>query len=278
MDIPSYILGTKSSGGGGGGGSKIPRRIIVVENGEINTTANRETLQAIYNDYINNKIEFDGIYLKDVSQDYSQEPVYYALSYIHADSQAMQLKFYDTNITNQNTQIIQVGCNVYNSEVNYVVLLKQNIGVANGEITIDIQNSSSASLLDEVSKTITNNKDKILKVYVKDGSLFMSEGYIQVINTNNNYTPVASYTGNFGDTYTTVQINGSWNVGRTEYTASSIQTTTLNINKSLAVNNTTAFIPTGNYNPATKKYVDDQVGAINTVLATLTTPSNNGGE
>ena len=29
----------------------------------------------------------------------------------------------------------------------------------------------------------------------------------------------------------------------------------------LAKNNTTAFTPTGDYNPATKKYVDDQVSA-----------------
>lgn len=33
------------------------------------------------------------------------------------------------------------------------------------------------------------------------------------------------------------------------------------------------YTPTGDYNPATKKYVDDQVGNINTVLATLTTVS-----
>lgn len=45
----------------------------------------------------------------------------------------------------------------------------------------------------------------------------------------------------------------------------------------LPTDNTTSYTPTGDYNPATKKYVDDQVGSINTVLATLTTPSNNGG-
>ena len=45
----------------------------------------------------------------------------------------------------------------------------------------------------------------------------------------------------------------------------------------LGKNNTESFIPTGDYNPATKKYVDDSintiVGSINTVLATLTTPT-----
>lgn len=45
----------------------------------------------------------------------------------------------------------------------------------------------------------------------------------------------------------------------------------------LPINNTVSYTPTADYNPATKKYVDDLVGNINTVLATLTTPSNNGG-
>ena len=41
----------------------------------------------------------------------------------------------------------------------------------------------------------------------------------------------------------------------------------------LPTNNMWSYTPTGDYNPATKKYVDDQVGNINTVLATLTTVS-----
>lgn len=50
----------------------------------------------------------------------------------------------------------------------------------------------------------------------------------------------------------------------------------------IPTNNETAFTPTGDYNPSTKKYVDDSIssviGNINTILATLTTPSNGGGE
>lgn len=41
----------------------------------------------------------------------------------------------------------------------------------------------------------------------------------------------------------------------------------------LNISNEIEYTPTGDYNPATKKYVDDQVGNINTVLATLTTVS-----
>ena len=44
-------------------------------------------------------------------------------------------------------------------------------------------------------------------------------------------------------------------------------------NEVLTKTNTTSYTPTKDYNPATKKYVDDQVGNINTVLATLTTVS-----
>lgn len=41
----------------------------------------------------------------------------------------------------------------------------------------------------------------------------------------------------------------------------------------LAKDNASEYTPTGDYNPATKQYVDNQVGNINTVLATLTTVS-----
>lgn len=41
----------------------------------------------------------------------------------------------------------------------------------------------------------------------------------------------------------------------------------------LTKTNTTSYTPTADYHPATKKYVDDQVGNINTILATLTTVS-----
>ena len=50
---------------------------------------------------------------------------------------------------------------------------------------------------------------------------------------------------------------------------------------SLASYNRETFIPRNDYDPATKKYVDDSIstaiGNINTVLATLTTPTSNGG-
>jgi hypothetical protein len=49
----------------------------------------------------------------------------------------------------------------------------------------------------------------------------------------------------------------------------------------LSTSNTTSYSVSDNYTPAHKKYVDDSIssaiGSINTILATLTTPSNGGG-
>lgn len=60
-------------------------------------------------------------------------------------------------------------------------------------------------------------------------------------------------------------VNSAYLRGKTNYFP--------NQNSVLIKTNTTQYTPTGDYNPATKKYVDDQVGNINTVLATLTTVS-----
>lgn len=71
-----------------------------------------------------------------------------------------------------------------------------------------------------------------------------------------------SKTNNYYDEY--MYINNNWElIGDTE----------VDLSNYLAKNNTISFTPSGDYNPATKKYVDDQVGNINAVLSTMTTPS-----
>ena len=79
-------------------------------------------------------------------------------------------------------------------------------------------------------------------------------------------------------------VRGSW--GENVFTAKNIATFRNQItglvygNDVLKKDNTSSYTPTGDYNPATKKYVDNAistaVGNINTILATLTTPSNGG--
>jgi hypothetical protein len=65
--------------------------------------------------------------------------------------------------------------------------------------------------------------------------------------------------------------------GTLDATAQTFKTTKVKFDRNsvrlLLTNNTLSYTPTSDYNPATKKYVDDQVGNINTVLATLTTVS-----
>lgn len=65
--------------------------------------------------------------------------------------------------------------------------------------------------------------------------------------------------------------------GTLDTTAQTFKTTKVKFDRNskrvLLANNTLSYTPTGDYNPATKKYVDDQVGNINTILATLTTVS-----
>ena len=59
-----------------------------------------------------------------------------------------------------------------------------------------------------------------------------------------------------------LDIKGTWNNSTQKYTA--------NNNSAIRI---ISYTPTTDDNPATKKYVDDQVGNINTILATLTTVS-----
>lgn len=69
--------------------------------------------------------------------------------------------------------------------------------------------------------------------------------------------------------------SNAWNA--IEYDVVALNSMSPNKYQALTTNNTTAYIPTTDYHPATKKYVDDTVssalGDISTVLSTLTTVS-----
>ena len=78
-------------------------------------------------------------------------------------------------------------------------------------------------------------------------------------------------TGNIYDEY--MYVNNNWE---------KIGTTEVDLSGYLAKNNTTAFTPSGDYNPATKKYVDDAVNGFSTTLTgltdtTITAPSDGQG-
>lgn len=71
--------------------------------------------------------------------------------------------------------------------------------------------------------------------------------------------------------YAQIRISGTWTDNTFE--PESIYWDGITNVSFLSVDNMWNYTPKNNYNPATKKYVDDQVGNINTVLATLTTVS-----
>lgn len=179
MDMTSYILGRKSQGGGGGGTS-MPRRIIEVEDGSVNTTKNKEVLTQIYNDYKEGKIIFDGVYLKDASQDWPDEYTYFSLANIHLnDNEAfMQLGFYDTGTTTtKDIKFLKVGCNITNNEVSYVVMSYQNCtsSFAEKDSSENITGEWTFAQLPQSSATPTSNNQFVNKLYV--------DGLIGDINT-----------------------------------------------------------------------------------------------
>lgn len=92
-------------------------------------------------------------------------------------------------------------------------------------------------------------------------------------NQSTNYGMLYAQNSNM---YCTITVNTSYTITNVLWEGLTASWTPLYNNKILATDNTTAFTPTGDYNPATKKYVDDLVGNISTVLESLVTVS--GGE
>lgn len=128
-------------------------------------------------------------------------------------------------------------------------------------ITIDMQDRLREETLNEVSEFITQNINKVVYINIVDGSVFQSSGYIYIQNTINNYTPTTNSITSFGTTITTASIQGSWS--NNEYTVSEINSASFDASKSLSTTNTAVFTPTSDYQPATKKYVDDNAGGGN---------------
>ena len=301
MDMTSYILGRKSQAGGGGG-SSMPRRIIVVDNGVIQTDTNKDVLQAIYNDYQEGKVNFDGVYLKCTSQDFPSEDTYFALNDIHVNDnkQFGQLKFIDlkvqSGISNIETIYVWFGLDT-NEEVGYISMAKYDMneaiiitGTDDSDASKEIysignnsticeqllaeynngrRNFDNVYLNDSRADNLSlNNFFKLISYYVAYGNMYMTFAY------TSNLSSGAS--GHYGGQYGFTQLKSIAYVPSQNRIVLKREEMRFEKNYGynfLGVNNTTAYTPSGDYNPATKKYVDDQVGAINTILATLTTPN-----
>ena len=147
-------------------------------------------------------MNFGEVYLKYTSQDYTQENSYYLLTKVHANSQSMQLQFYDTFVNDQgttkNTKIVYVACNVYEGEVNYALIN-----------TYDIASSASGGS-GAIVKFITQGNEYTRPFILEDaepgvygfqqnnmlGSISQKEIYLKTTSSSNYFTinnPVEPY-------------------------------------------------------------------------------------
>lgn len=154
-------------------------------------------------------------------------------------------------------------------------------GVLNEYIT----NSEKLTGVSDLVNKIYNKQEKNPVIILKNTTYYYTSANAILYGASNfsiqtqNYT-LQGYTYNFeyasGLTLTPkiLTITGSWD--NNVFTCTKIQYSTgtgFGSTYVLTKTNTTSYTPTSDYHPATKKYVDDQVGNINTILATLTTVS-----
>lgn len=125
------------------------------------------------------------------------------------------------------------------------------------ETTINIE-AASKEYVQELISTVTSASFEVVDELPTEG-----------IKTNTIYL-VPSQSSGLNNVYDEwVYINNRWEL---------IGTTAIDLSNYLSKDNTIAYTPTGDYNPATKKYVDDLFGQytaqIMARLETLTNPSN----
>lgn len=144
---------------------------------------------------------------------------------------------YDYYLTTGTMKNIQYKKVESNGEVSILPLININIGWAGSDVYFIF------STLDGAPNTYTNPELKYRNYKFSQSNNVLSY---------NSYTSFESFGFNLAHTFTGANVN---------------------YGGCLEVDNTKSYTPTSDYNPATKKYVDDMVGDINTVLATLTTVS-----
>lgn len=125
------------------------------------------------------------------------------------------------------------------------------------ETTINIE-AASKEYVQELISTVTSASFEVVDELPTEG-----------IKTNTIYL-IPSQSSGLNNVYDEwVYINNKWEL---------IGTTAIDLSNYLSKDNTVAYAPTGDYNPATKKYVDDLFGQytaqIKARLETLTNPSN----
>lgn len=186
----------------------------------------------------------------------------------------------------------------------YVTETELNDAINNIDIPkVDLTDYATKDYVDGAISNISTSSEGIFTIKYEDTSeetkakletiLNANVGKIvsiilDITSANNNYSNSilgAKVTRNIGELqfesvstmpldkawYYSIALSLSWSSGLCSITNMRYASIENSKGKVLTTKNTTSFTPTSDYNPATKKYVDDQVGVINTILATLTT-------
>lgn len=194
-----------------------------------------------------------------------------------------------SNLVNAINEVANKGSDVEGNEL-AIYSLKLN-GLASGNNV----KSSDLPKIDEMINSLFQKgvKQFILRLTYDDSIGYSNAPYTEFIGYNNSVQIKEDQSSVVLDSLSnevvgndsirvdrTFDIYGSWNNGVFETSRARFYSgTTYNLSRfltsstALTKDNTIQYTPTSDYNPATKKYVDDQVGNINTILATLTTVS-----
>lgn len=199
---------------------------------------------------------------------------------------------YDNLITKQDTLISGTNIKTIN---NQSILGSGNITISGGSSSPYIYTGTNTaddieafeSIIDEYNQTGKWDLDYIIyknttvmkdvQIRMNEATLLSSTSYVksyrfifkgdyQATNTQYNTTLYGKAT--------VVWLNGDYSINFEVETVDNIAPLDNNLQydrKVLTTDNTTSFTPTNDYHPATKKYVDDIVGDINTVLSSLVT-------
>lgn len=132
---------------------------------------------------------------------------------------------------------------------------------------------TSNDIIIKVAKEYYANRDNATIVLYSNGSYYnlsyakVTETYMQLtfygitgVSSQDSNPQIMMYSLNFNNINT-----NNWSYSQTNSASPYIA----NTNNVLTKTNGVSYTPTGNYNPATKKYVDDQVGNINTLLEAI---------
>ena len=141
-----------------------------------------------------------------------------------------------------------------------------NIGYTSGSGDQAIYTADKS--YDEVDNAIYNGKYVVAN---EAGQIYYWDGYYYTSFVNNEGTYYLKYFS-----YINIGTDNTLHASVYSWADASSMENKANTWDVLTKTNTTSYIPTADYNPATKKYVDDSIGGITVPIASTTTPLMDG--